>query len=315
MIQNVASIDVGTHTARLLIVQVSPSAKHLRPLSRERAYIHLGEDFYRSRPHGIQPKAIQRALRVLKDFKHCMGSFKVQKLWAVGTGVIREADNQLPFLEQVERHTGIRLLPISGDEEARLTSKGVLHALSVDAVPFLIFDLGGGSTEFVYGHQGNMDVTSVPMGAVKLTQSCLHSDPPRETDIHELSRHIDQILENTRLGAIRQGVLPQVVVGTGGTVTTLAAMIHHVSSESVTPKRINGLRIRIEDLEDLFVRMKALGVKERTQLHHLDEARAEVILAGTWAVIKILQFFMVSEITVSFSDLLEGIVIDQMQGE
>ena len=187
-------------------------------------------------------------------------------------------------------------------------AKGVLHALRFQGGPFMIFDLGGGSTEFVYGEQGHQRVQSLPLGAVVLTQKYLMSDPPGEEEMGALEREVDDLLKKAFPGA---GFLEEegFLVGTGGTVTTLGAMLHHVGIEEISPKRMNGLILRKEQLEDLFDRLRTATLDERLELPGLDRGRADVIPAGCAAVLRILRFFRSRQLVVSMSDLLEGMVL------
>ena len=169
-----ASIDIGSHTARLLVCQKTGSSKDFRPLQRKRVYIRLAEDFSLHGSPTIQPEAVERTLGALEEFATIAEKLRVENIQAVCTGVVREADNRDDLLKQILNRTGIQARIISGDEEARLTAKGVLHALRFQGGPFMIFDLGGGSTEVVYGEQEHQRIQSLALGAMVLTKkACL----------------------------------------------------------------------------------------------------------------------------------------------
>jgi len=269
----------------------------------------LGEEFDRSGERVLQPGAIDRALNVLRDFQQCVKSFHVDSVSAVATGVVREARNRDAFLDRVYEHTGIRVNPITGEEEALLTGKGALNALNIGTGPFLIFDLGGGSTEFFFGSSDSPQVRSVALGAAVLNRDFLKGDPPRMGELDALSRHVDQALDATGLERKARGDYSP-VVGTGGTVTTLCAMLHHIALKEISSERINGLTLENTSIEALFNRLKHMSLDERLRLSGLDRERAPVIVAGCMVVLKILQFLEASQLTVSLSDLLEGILID-----
>ncbi|MBW1703884.1 MAG: hypothetical protein JRJ86_01805 [Deltaproteobacteria bacterium] len=303
-----ASIDIGSHTARLLIAEKSGPQGVLRPLIRKRGYIRLSEGFDRSGKRIIQPDAIDRTLNVLKGFSHSLETFDVGSVNAVATGLFREAVNRDEFLDRIYERTGIRVRTITGDEEGLLTGKGVLNALNIRKGPFLIFDLGGGSTEFLSDAEGARMVKSIPIGAGILTQAYLKSDPPEKEEINELTRHIDQSLEEFLSEPYVNGdnIL---IVGTGGTVTALGSMLHRISVEDITPERINGLTLTRAQIEALFDRLRNLTIEERSKLPGLDPGRAGVIAAGSLVVVRILHFFKSVQLTVSMSDLLEGILL------
>jgi exopolyphosphatase/guanosine-5'-triphosphate,3'-diphosphate pyrophosphatase len=314
MTQPLASIDIGTHTARLLVARRSGPWGHLRPILRKRAYIFLAEGFDYSGKRIIQSNAIDRTLRVLEVFLLCTRRFNIHSVNAVATGIVRQAANRAEFLSRIYEHTGIRVRALTGNEEALLTGKGVLHGLDIKASPFFIFDLGGGSTELLLRSAGMTAVRSLPLGAMILTQEYIKSDPPQDAEIEGLARHIDQCLESANVG-MDWGQGQCTVVGTGGTVTTLAAMIHDIPQTEIVQETINGLILKREQLETLFDKIRPLSFTDRVERLGLDQGRAGVIVAGSLVVIRILYFVKSLTLVVSLSDLLEGILIDYFEGE
>lgn len=308
---NIASIDLGSHTARLLVSQRREPPGSIRPIIRRRAYIRLAEDFDDQGERNIKQEAIDRTLNALEDFVSVIRAYNVEVIQAVSTGVVRKAANREHFLNLIFDRTGIKVNLISGEEEARLTGKGVLHSLGIRDGPFLIFDLGGGSTEFIAGN-GRVDlVRSIPLGAVILSQRYLGNDPPDEESLKVLEEHVDEVL--------RKAFPPQsyqqdrLLVGTGGTVTTLAAMVNDIPVEEISPERMNGLVLDRGGLEAVFKKMTRLRVEERVKLPGLDRGRADVIPAGSMVVIRIMHHFNTRKMMVSLSDLLEGILIDGLE--
>ena len=309
-----ASIDLGTHTARLLIAQGSGTREPLRALVRKRAYTLLGEGFDRSGKRIIQPRGIDRALSALRDFSRHTGRFKVKDVEAVATGVVREAVNSHEFLTLIHDRTGISVRPITGHEEALFTGKGVLQALDIRKGPYVIFDLGGGSTEFLISEGHSPIVRSVQLGAYMLTQGYLKAYPPDRARLEELSRYIDKSFEKALpdMSGAGDNIL---IAGTGGTVATLATMLHGLSQKEITPESVNGLVLKRTRLDALFKRIKGLSIREIWKLPGLEPERAGVILAGSLVVIRLLHFFRVNELAVSLSDLLEGILIHCQEGD
>jgi len=306
-----ASIDIGTHTARLLIARKCGIPGHLMPLARKRAYIRLAEGLSQSENKDIPSVAIDRTLNVLRNFSGYLKRFRVHSVNAVATGVIREAPNRDQFLDRIYEGTGIRVRAITGVEEAYLTAKGALQALNIHTDPFAVFDLGGGSTEFFIGSEDTRVARSVPLGAMILTKRYFGSDPPREAEVEALSRHVDQCLLDADLNVPGARDL-SLLVGTGGTVTTLAVMLHGILSGDITADRINGLLLKRRNIEALFSEIRNLSLSERLKLPGLDKGRADVILAGCLTVIRILYFFKSLQLKVSLSDLLEGMLIERL---
>ena len=301
----VASIDLGSHTARLLIARQVLSLGCLRPLVRKRAYIRLAEGFEPGEKKIIGPDAFSRVLKVMKEFSCLLADFDVRRVYGVATGIIRGAINRDQFLDYIYEQTNIRIGLISGEREAQLSGKGALSALNIKGGPFLVFDLGGGTTEFFYENRGKVEAKSVPLGAVVLTNEFIRTDPPYETELDFVSRKIDKCLINAHMEFPRESV----VIGTGGSVTTLAAIFSRISTDAISPERVNGLKLTLPRVTEYFEEMRNMNVEQRMAIPGLDPARADVIVAGTLVVMKIMRFFGAFEVIVSMSDLLEGLLI------
>jgi len=303
-----ASIDLGSHTARLLIARWESG--RLKSLSRKRAYTRLAQDFESSESGTLKQAGIGRALMSLGEFKSDIEKYQVKRTRAVATGVVRAAANRNSFIDLVREKTGIQVEVISGEQEARLTGLGIQCALDLWGRPFIAFDLGGGTTEFLLAReQGGSRALSLPLGAMILTQRHFASDPPKEKEIESLQKETKDLL----LKAFPDRIRGTLLVGTGGTVTTLAAMAHGIDIEGIGPERMNGLFLRVQQLEELLDQMKPLSVAERALLPGLDQGRADVILAGSVVVTEILNFFHSSEMMVSLTDLLEGALVDLLE--
>jgi len=284
------------------------------PLAREREYIRLAEGLNQSENKDIPSVAIDRTVNVLKNFSGTLKRFGVRSVNAVATGVIRDAPNADQVLDRIYEKTGIQAKVITGVEEAYLTAKGALQTLFIHADPFAIFDLGGGSTEFLIGSEDTNVARSVPLGAALLTKRYFGSDPPLEAEIEALSSHVDQSLLAADIDVPGKRDL-SLLVGTGGTVTTLTAMLHGIQVKDIAADRINGLLLKKGKIESLFSKLRILSLDARKKLPGLDKGRADVILAGCLIVIRILYFFNALELTASLSDLLEGILVEKLEGE
>jgi exopolyphosphatase/guanosine-5'-triphosphate,3'-diphosphate pyrophosphatase len=304
---NLASLDIGSHTARLLVSQWTEDTEILRPLARRRAYIRLAKNFEIGEAKSIKPEAMERTLRVLDDFIRSANELRVRNILAVATGLVREADNKDHFLSAIERGTGIRVRVVSGEEEAFLTCLGVDRALHLGRQSFAVFDLGGGSTELVIKEGAERKLFSLPLGAAICTERYLNSDPPEDKQIKTLESEVSETLRGA-FGHLEIG--EKLLVGTGGTVTTLAAIILGIRVDDISPQRMDGLALTMEDLVALFQRMKRMSTQERVDLLGVDQGRADVVVAGCLIVISLMRFLGSFRLTVSISDLLEGILID-----
>ena len=312
--ENIASIDIGSFTARLLVARKMNPPGLFHPFDRRRSYIRLAEGFDDHKRKTICPSAIERALNVLKEFSLSAKEYGVEDIQAVSTGVVRRAVNQDDFLRLIREKTGIIARVISGEEEADLTMRGVNHALHLKSDSSLIFDLGGGTTEFISGLKGNIELRSLPLGAMLLQERFLVSDPPDADQIKGLLEYIDRKLEEA---LFHDHCIPENtrLVGSGGTVTTLAAMMKRMETRDITPEKLNGSILIRNRIERLFEYMKSVPGSERLRLPGLDEDRAKVILAGTSVIVRILEYLKLWELTVCCSDILEGILISYLEGD
>jgi len=308
----IASIDIGTHTARLLVARRIGDSGRIRRIVRERIYIRVGEDFGEEGEGAVSEPAQRRTISALETFASVLQARGVQKTVAVATGVWRRAVNRDECLREVYERTGIRVKVIPGEEEARLTGRGVLRSLKIEGRPFVIFDLGGGTTEFLIGGEGKEKALTLPLGAMVLTKMHIRSDPAPGEEIDAIAGRVDDVLSEA-FPKRRAACFRSLLVGTGGTVTTLGAVIRGLGVEEIGPERLNGAALRRDDIEGIFQAMKGMNTAERKTLRGLDEGRADVILAGTTVVIRIMHFFGMDRMKVSVSDLLEGMLLTYLE--
>jgi len=307
-----ASLDLGTNTFRLLIADAI-SRDSLSPLLTKRAITRLGEGF--SQQGLIQPSAINRSMAVLHDFARIIDHYQVDTVCAVATSVVREAANGEAFIQQVYDKTGIPVKTLNGFEEARLSLKGVLSVLEHRTAPALVFDIGGGSTELILAKDTRpLAIESTPLGVLFLSERCPTSDPPTQGELSRLSATIRKQLSLTGFhDAIPPPVLqgdpsPLHLIGTAGTVTTLAAIDQKM--EIYDPGAINNYRLSRERLLTIYQRLTTLTALQRTAVTGLEKGREAVIIPGTAIVLEIMNIFRCDHLTVSDAGLLEGILLD-----
>ncbi len=301
-----ASIDLGSHTARLLIAQRSESSPWgWIPLLRRRAYIRLAADCGPEGDGQIGPGAAARAVDALRAFSRLIADYSVSQVHAVATGIIRDAIDGDRFLTRLYETTGIPIELISGGKEALLSGMGARAGLNIHG-DSLVFDLGGGTTEFLRHMGGEIKGVSLSLGAAVLTRRFIRSDPPAADDLDAISREVERRLKTV---AANISGAPW-VVGTGGSVATLAAMIHGIAGDDIRPERLNGLIVTLPELEACLAQIHILTTAERVGRLGLDPGRADVIVAGSLAIVGILRFLGKSELMVSLSDLLEGLLIE-----
>jgi exopolyphosphatase / guanosine-5'-triphosphate,3'-diphosphate pyrophosphatase len=299
-LEKIASIDIGSNTLRLLIAE--KTAEGYQPVCRDREIIRLGRNFY---PHRLlAPSAMEGAVRVLKRFKDRADQEGVIRFMAVGTGVLREAKNSPIFLENIRRETGLPVRIIPGLEEAIIMARGVLSIFPLRPGIIFIFDMGGGSTEFVMLKDGVMvERVSLPLGVVALTERFLLSDPPMEKERHSLKVYGRNILKKN----LGKNDKINYLIGTAGTVTTLAAMVNHYTNYN--PDQINGMALTKDQVFTLGREIFTLPLDRRANLPGLETGRADIIGAGILLVLEIMDHFSQETLWVSDSGLLEGLIL------
>jgi exopolyphosphatase/guanosine-5'-triphosphate,3'-diphosphate pyrophosphatase len=309
-----ASIEIGTNSIRMLIAEKGISENTLKPILRKRAITRLGKNFNKNEAQIIEPEPISRSISVLENFFDIARQFDISSPIVVATGVVREARNRNDFISLIEKKLGHNVKVITGEDESYLTRRGVLSSLNFRKETLVIFDCGGGSTEFVWTDNNKSETISINCGAVILTDDYLTNDPPNDKDILRVFNYIDNKFE-VKLQFIKglcKGAFS--LVGTGGTIISLAGMIHGIR-ETEFNKTLNGLVIKRKNIEALFTKMKGMPRAKRLKdIAGLEPGREDIVVAGTIIVIKIMDYFEKYEIIVSYSDLLEGILLQYMGG-
>jgi exopolyphosphatase/guanosine-5'-triphosphate,3'-diphosphate pyrophosphatase len=309
------AIDIGSHTIRLLIAELDED-RTIRPLCIERRITRLARNFQDGET--LKRPAIERSIEALRQYAALLKRFDVRSVACGATGVIRRARNSSDFLHIVEKSTGICPSILSEESEAYLSAKGSLSVLPTRQKRILAFDLGGSSTEFLLADSsqtGPLWSTSVFIGAATLTERFLTQDPPAKERIAQASNsartalgstlsHAKNLL-NTSSGSSLQ------LVGTAGTVTTLAAM--HLKMDVYEPYRVNGHVLTLEWLTETIDLLAGLDLASRRSLPGLEEGREDIILGGALIVREILHGMEQSQLTVTDGGLLEGLLLDHME--
>ena len=287
----VAAVDLGTNTTRLLVADVDDDGR-VEAVVRREAITRLGESVDRRRI--LLPTAIARVRNVLVDYRREAESLGAERVLAVGTSAVRDADNGEAFLGEVEWSYAFTTRLLSGEEEARLTLEGVASDGPL-APRTLVVDIGGGSTELVVaGDPEDETRLSTEAGSVLLTERFLHSDPPHGEELAACEAHVRSLLPRLAIDH---------AIGVAGTVAT-AAKIERAGALSV-----HGDRLSRERVGELLDRLAALPLAERERVHGLVSARAPVIVAGLVVLHEILVYYDIAELSVSERDLLDGVAL------
>ena len=306
-----AAIDIGSNTIRLLIGNVRD--KSINDILYERRITRLAEGV--SQFGNLRPENIEASLLVLREFSSLIERKGVKAICAIATSALREANNANIFIEKVRSDTGISIKVISGEKEAELTMKGILLSFSNSSFmsyPSLIFDIGGGSTEWILCRgMHNVGMGSIPLGVVKLHERFIKSDPVSGTDVLELEKEI-----LAQLGILKEKIghhisKKTIFVGTAGTFTTLAAI--DLKLEIYDREKVHLHRIPLSRLNNMRERLFALLLEERKRVKGLEPGRADLIIPGIQFTIRTMELFKFEELIVSEYGLLEGLLLEAIQ--
>lgn len=307
-----AAIDVGTNSIHMVVVDINPTLPSFKIIAAQKDTVRLGE---RCEETGqLTPAAIQRALGSLRRCRELADSLQAEAVIGVATSAVREAPNGLEFLQQVRDETGLEIALISGVEEARRIYLGVLSGLEFQGQPHVIVDIGGGSTELILGdgHEPRY-LSSTKVGAVRLTDMFVESDPISERDFEQLRGYVrgmlDRATEELR-SQLRPGEMPK-LVGTSGTIESLMNL-HVWQTLGHAPTSLQGYTLTHADLKGLIQKLRSLNYQQRTQVPGMSEKRAEIILAGAVVLLEVMNLLEINSIKTCDRALREGIVVDWM---
>lgn len=304
-----AGIDIGTLTCRLLIAEVT-SDFSMTEIESDRQILRLGEGVDQRRCLGAA--AMSRVVKTLCEWRDRMQTYPLAGTVVVATSAVREASNREEFLTYVRGNTGFEVEILSGEEEARRTLLGIESGLPAEVDGFLGVDIGGGSTEFMRAHHTRLTeqphVYSLDVGVVRLTEREFHTDdPPSEQAVSAAERIIQTELDKIRapLGNL-SGVT---LVGTAGTITTLAAMAQKLTHYESA--RIHNYRLSLKKIQELERELQIRTRSDRRDMPGLETGREDVIVAGTVILRKVMQIIGFQECLVSDYGLREGILVHE----
>lgn len=291
----VAAVDIGTNSVRLLVLD-----EEGRQLERRMQITRLGQGV--DTAGMLHPDAIERTVRVLAEYGTVVRSLGAVRVRAAATSACRDASNKDAFFDAAERTLGARPELLPGEEEARLSFRGATVDLDTKLGPFLVVDIGGGSTEFILGTTAPEALVSVDMGCVRLTERHLSTDPPTPGELEACFSDVRHTLLEVR--RVIDVARVRLMVGLAGTVTTLAAL--NAGLTRYDPAKTHHSRLRQAHVESWLSRLAAMPVEARRGVL-LEPARAEVIVGGAAELATILREFRIPELLVSESDILDGL--------
>ncbi|HVE76943.1 MAG TPA: Ppx/GppA phosphatase family protein [Actinomycetota bacterium] len=301
----VGVIDVGTNTSRLLVAE--STAGGYRTLDRRLIFTRLGEGVDSS---GVLTQAaVDRTLAAVAEFCATCGELDVRSVHIAGTSALRDASNAEIFIDAATRLAGSPARVLTGAEEAELTFSGATSDL--DYGSYLVVDIGGGSTEFVIGEPiGRVrERISVDIGAVRLTEKHLLSDPPATEEILTMEGEIEEALD--RVEQVITDARESKLVGVAGTVTSLSSMF--LGLEQYDAEATHHHRLARAAVTELYRQLAATPVSGRLQIPSLPEGRADIIVAGCSILARTMARWNFEEVIVSEKDILDGLVIQMLE--
>lgn len=297
-----ASIDIGTNTILLLIVEVKPDFREIIDISESP---RLGENL---KECGILSKdAIERTISVLKKYKEIVEKERVDELIVFGTAALREAKNSELFQSLIKKKVGFDVEILSEKEEAYYSYLSCVMDKKLQYGSEVIIDIGGGSTEVVYVDDMEPSfIVSLPFGAVKLKETFIFSDPPDSIEIKSLKEFVRKEIESRLKSKITD------IVACGGTVTNLGAML---SKRSYFDKElINGMKVYRTDVERLLKNIERMSKSQiKKEYPQLQEKREDIILCGIALLYELMDFFQSQYLKISAKGVRYGIIFGRVK--
>jgi exopolyphosphatase / guanosine-5'-triphosphate,3'-diphosphate pyrophosphatase len=298
------AVDIGTNSVRLLVADVEGAGRDaaLTTVERRMHITRLGQGVDATR--ALAPDAIDRTLDVLREYRGVIDDLDVKQVRATATSAARDATNRDAFFGPASDALGVAPELLSGEEEARLSFLGATAGLT-EPSPYLVVDIGGGSTEFVVGDREPEAWISIDVGSGRLTERHIRSDPPADAELDSVCSDAESAVQQ----AIRAvGTSARTLVGLAGTITTIAALILELKEYDL--ERIHHARLDALQVEEAAAMLNAMTVEERRRLPVMPRGREEVIVAGAQILVEVMEGFGFDDVLVSEADILDGLVLD-----
>ena len=298
-----AVIDIGSNSGRVIVVRLSAGG-HLEILSDARTSLRLIRDLNGSGRLG--GAAVDRTVGALQDFLAVAHSAGARRVVAVATAAVREAGNGDDFIARVAGATGVDIRVIDGDEEAHYAFTGAVHGLPVEGG--VLVDVGGGSLEIShFRNRRALRGWTLPLGALRVTDRFLTSDPPKAGEMARLRDHVVQTLRAAALPPLRAD---EAMVGTGGTIRNLAKV--HRAAQTYPIPRLHGYELNRRGVRDVAEKVLATPLRRRSAISGLSADRADSIVGGVLVVQTVMDAIGAGAMVVSGQGLREGIAFEEL---
>lgn len=306
----VGLIDVGTNSARLMVVRLNPNRSYTI-INQHKVMVRLGEgEFLKGR---LQPEAIDRTVLVLKRFVEMAGNLGAEDFWAVATSATRDAENRQVFLDRVREEADLDIKVISGLEEARLIYLGVSSGFHLGDRTALFIDIGGGSTEAVLGNQFEFfSLDSMRLGAIRLKNMFLGEDTGEVSP--ERYSILRQHVRNSALRTIQRVRKEEIdlTIGSSGTIENLYDMVQKNSPGKKKDAKPDTEVMNIKEMERVIQMMCSMNLRERVKIPGMNPERADIIIPGAAILHTLMEEMGLQEIHVSRRSLRNGLLHDYL---
>jgi exopolyphosphatase/guanosine-5'-triphosphate,3'-diphosphate pyrophosphatase len=299
----VAAVDMGTNSIRLLVAD--PTDDDIAEISRDLVITRLGQGV--DRTGRLDPGALDRTLEVLARYARRARALGAERIRVGATSAVRDASNRERLFEEVERVAGASAEVLTGEREAALSFLGATADAPANP-PYLVFDIGGGSTEFALGTEGPEAVVSVDLGSVRAHERVAPADPPTPEDLEAMDGVVAEGLVEAEAAIPRRAAT---LVGVAGTTTTVQGIA--LGLDSYDPEALHGSVLTLAEAERVSAELAAMTVAERAAIPVMTPGREDVIVAGTRILLGIFRTFGFEECLVSERDILDGLALEMVR--
>ena len=304
-----AAVDIGSNSIRVLAADVDPAGS-VRPLFAERKVVRLGANVFRRGQMGSEE--ISAACQVLSQFAEQCRLLEVSTMRVVATAAVRDASNQQEFLEPAERVLGVPVEVISGLEEARLIHQGVQSYWPHPRQRIFIVDIGGGSTELILGENGHfVEAFSKPLGALRLTELFIKSDPPEPRELARMERYIEERIATPmrHFGPARASRL----VATSATAAATVCSVNNIPRSR--RDRADRLHATLPQLRTLYDKLSRSDLQGRSKIPGIGPRRAEIIVPGLAVLNLVTTALNLPRLYYSTAGVRDGVLADLIHGK
>ncbi len=303
--RRVAAVDLGTNSIRLIVAEPAEGGG-LRELARDMIITRIGQRV--DETGRIDAAALDRTVRVLERYCRRARALRAERIRVAATSAVRDAANREELERAVKENAGSDLEVVSGEREAELSFLGATRGLGAPG-PFLVLDIGGGSTELVVGALRPEASVSTQMGSVRITERLISSDPPAIDELDRVEAAVAEVLEEV------EGALPvrvaRTLVSVAGTATTIQAI--SLDLPRYDPEAIHRTWLGVDEAERILMQLALMTTPERSALPVMAPGRGDVIVAGALILVNVMRRFGFERTLVSETDILDGLAIEMLE--